>query len=131
MRQSQLSPRFLRRTTPLSEVVCRRLTLAATVLGSSMASVTATSVALPAIRSDFGIGFGAQQWIVLSYSLALASLYLVAGAPRRSAGTAQDVHRRYGRFCPCLVPGWDRPECGGSDRGTDPPGRGRRSSDDR
>jgi EmrB/QacA subfamily drug resistance transporter len=45
-----------------------------------MASVTAISVALPAIRSDFGIGFGAQQWIMLSYSLALASLYLVAGA---------------------------------------------------
>jgi MFS family permease len=45
-----------------------------------MASVTAITVALPAIRSDFGIGFGAQQWIMLSYALALASLYLVAGA---------------------------------------------------
>jgi EmrB/QacA subfamily drug resistance transporter len=45
-----------------------------------MASLTAITVALPAIRSDFGIGFGAQQWIMLSYSLALASLYLVAGA---------------------------------------------------
>jgi EmrB/QacA subfamily drug resistance transporter len=64
----------------LTDAACRRLTLAATVLGSSMASVTAITVALPAIRSDFGIGFGAQQWIMLSYSLALASLYLVAGA---------------------------------------------------
>ncbi|MGH2780035.1 MAG: MFS transporter [Thermoleophilaceae bacterium] len=72
--------RLLRRSSPLTEEACRRLTLAATVLGSSMASVTAISVALPAIRSDFGIGFGAQQWIMLSYSLALASLYLVAGA---------------------------------------------------
>jgi EmrB/QacA subfamily drug resistance transporter len=72
--------RLVRRSTPLTEAACRRLTLAATVLGSSMASVTAISVALPAIRSDFGIGFGAQQWIMLSYSLALASLYLVAGA---------------------------------------------------
>jgi EmrB/QacA subfamily drug resistance transporter len=72
--------RLLRGSTPLTEATCRRLTLAATVLGSSMASVTAISVALPAIRSDFGIGFGAQQWIMLSYSLALASLYLVAGA---------------------------------------------------
>jgi EmrB/QacA subfamily drug resistance transporter len=45
-----------------------------------MASVTAINVALPEIRRDFGIGFGAQQWIMLSYSLALASLYLVAGA---------------------------------------------------
>jgi EmrB/QacA subfamily drug resistance transporter len=66
--------------TPLTEAACRRLTLVATVLGSSMASTTAISVALPAIRRDFGIGFGAQQWIMLSYSLALASLYLVAGA---------------------------------------------------
>jgi EmrB/QacA subfamily drug resistance transporter len=72
--------RLLRGGTPLSEAACRRLTLVATVLGSSMASVTAISVALPAIRADFGIGFGAQQWIMLSYSLALASLYLVAGA---------------------------------------------------
>ncbi|MGH3021919.1 MAG: MFS transporter [Gaiellaceae bacterium] len=70
----------MRRSNPLSEAACRRLTLIATVLGSSMASVTAISVALPAIRTDFGIGFGAQQWIMLSYSLALASLYLVAGA---------------------------------------------------
>jgi MFS family permease len=45
-----------------------------------MASVTAINVALPEIRRDFEIGFGAQQWIMLSYSLALASLYLVAGA---------------------------------------------------
>ena len=72
--------RLLRLSNPLSEAACRRLTLVATVLGSSMASVTAISVALPAIRTDFGIGFGAQQWIMLSYSLALASLYLVAGA---------------------------------------------------
>jgi EmrB/QacA subfamily drug resistance transporter len=72
--------RLFRRSTPLTEAACRRLTLAATVLGSSMASVTAISVALPAIRSEFGIGFGVQQWIMLSYSLALASLYLVAGA---------------------------------------------------
>jgi EmrB/QacA subfamily drug resistance transporter len=45
-----------------------------------MASLTAINVALPEIRRDFEIGFGAQQWIMLSYSLALASLYLVAGA---------------------------------------------------
>jgi EmrB/QacA subfamily drug resistance transporter len=72
--------RLLPGGTPLTEAACRRLTLIATVLGSSMASVTAISVALPEIRRDFGIGFGAQQWIMLSYSLALASLYLVAGA---------------------------------------------------
>ena len=80
MGASQRFPRLVRRRTALTEQACRRLTLAATVLGSSMASVTAITVALPEIRSDFGIGFGAQQWLMLSYSLALASLYLVAGA---------------------------------------------------
>jgi EmrB/QacA subfamily drug resistance transporter len=72
--------RLFRPSGPLTDAACRRLTLIATVLGSSMAAVTAINVALPQIRRDFGIGFGAQQWIMLSYSLALASLYLVAGA---------------------------------------------------
>ncbi len=64
----------------LSEETCRRLTLAATVLGSSMAYVTAINVAVPAIGADLDIDLGGQQWVLLSYSLALASLYLVAGA---------------------------------------------------
>jgi EmrB/QacA subfamily drug resistance transporter len=64
----------------LSEEICRRLTLVATVLGSSMAYVTAANVAIPAIGADLEIGFDGQQWVLLSYSLALASLYLVAGA---------------------------------------------------
>ena len=54
----------------------RRATLVATVLGSSMAYVTAINVALPVIGEDLGIDLGGQQWIVLSYSLSLASLYL-------------------------------------------------------
>jgi EmrB/QacA subfamily drug resistance transporter len=45
-----------------------------------MAYVTAINVAVPAIGVDLGIDLSGQQWIVLSYSLALASLYLVAGA---------------------------------------------------
>ncbi len=64
----------------LAESACRRLTLVATVLGSSMAYVTAINVALPMIGEDLGIDLGGQQWIVLSYSLSLASLYLIAGA---------------------------------------------------
>jgi EmrB/QacA subfamily drug resistance transporter len=64
----------------LTQQTCRRLTLLATVLGSSMAYVTAISVAVPAIGADLGIDLVGQQWIVLSYSLALVSLYLVAGA---------------------------------------------------
>jgi EmrB/QacA subfamily drug resistance transporter len=72
--------RLFRPSGPLTDAACRRLTLIATVLGSSMAAVTAINVALPEIRRDLGIDFAAQQWIMLSYSLALASLYLVAGA---------------------------------------------------
>lgn len=64
----------------LADHTRRRLTLVATVLGSSMAYVTAVNVAIPAIGADLDIGFDGQQWVLLSYSLALASLYLVAGA---------------------------------------------------
>ncbi len=60
----------------------RRLTLAATVIGSSLAFLDATVVviALPTIERDLDTGLAGQQWIYLSYSLALAALYLVAGA---------------------------------------------------
>jgi EmrB/QacA subfamily drug resistance transporter len=64
----------------LAQETCRSLTLAATILGSSMAYVTAINVAVPAIGADLEIDLGGQQWVMLSYSLALASLYLVAGA---------------------------------------------------
>ncbi len=59
-----------------------KLTLAATVLGSSLAFVDATVVvvALPRISADLNLGLKGQQWVYLAYSLALASLYLVAGA---------------------------------------------------
>jgi EmrB/QacA subfamily drug resistance transporter len=67
----------------------KRLTLAATILGSSLAFIDATVVivALPTIEEDLGLGLTGQQWIFLSYSLALAALYLVGGA----------VGDRYGR----------------------------------
>ncbi|MGH3013894.1 MAG: MFS transporter, partial [Gaiellaceae bacterium] len=73
----------------LSLDVRRRLTLAATILGSSLAFVDATVVivALPTIEEDLGLGLTGQQWIFLSYSLALAALYLVGGA----------IGDRYGR----------------------------------
>jgi EmrB/QacA subfamily drug resistance transporter len=60
----------------------RRLTLAATVLGSSLAFIDATvvNVALPEIQRDLGLGLTGQEWVYLSYSLALAALYLTAGA---------------------------------------------------
>jgi EmrB/QacA subfamily drug resistance transporter len=60
----------------------RKLTLAATILGSSLAFIDATVVivAMPTIEEDLGLGLSGQQWIFLSYSLALAALYLAAGA---------------------------------------------------
>jgi EmrB/QacA subfamily drug resistance transporter len=59
-----------------------RWVLVATVLGSAIASIDATvvSVALPTIGRDFGTGFGALQWVVTAYSLALSGLLLIAGA---------------------------------------------------
>jgi len=67
----------------------KRLTLAATILGSSLAFIDATVVivALPTIEEDLGLGLTGQQWVFLSYSLALAALYLVGGA----------IGDRYGR----------------------------------
>jgi EmrB/QacA subfamily drug resistance transporter len=60
----------------------RRLTLVATILGSSVAFIDATVVlvAMPTIEREFDIGLAGEQWIFLSYSLALAALYLVGGA---------------------------------------------------
>jgi EmrB/QacA subfamily drug resistance transporter len=60
----------------------QRLVLVATILGSSMAFLDAfvVNVALPTIDKDFGLGLAGEQWIFLSYSLALAALYLPAGA---------------------------------------------------
>jgi EmrB/QacA subfamily drug resistance transporter len=63
-------------------VAARELTLGATVIGSSLAFIDATVVivALPTIERDLDLGLSGQQWVFLSYSLALAALYLVAGA---------------------------------------------------
>jgi EmrB/QacA subfamily drug resistance transporter len=58
-----------------------RWVLAATVLGSAIASIDATvvSVALPTIGREFGTGLAALQWVVTAYSLALSALLLIAG----------------------------------------------------
>lgn len=60
----------------------KRLVLVATVLGSSMAFLDAfvVNVALPTIDEELGLGLAGEQWVFLSYSLALAALYLPAGA---------------------------------------------------
>jgi EmrB/QacA subfamily drug resistance transporter len=59
-----------------------RLTLVATILGSSIAFIdgSVVNVALPAIQNDLGGGLAAQQWIVDAYLLTLGSLILVGGS---------------------------------------------------
>ncbi|MDT7716916.1 MAG: hypothetical protein QOH09_2908 [Pseudonocardiales bacterium] len=58
-----------------------RWVLAATILGSGLASLDATvvGIALPAIGRDFGVGVAALQWVVNAYTLALAGLLLLGG----------------------------------------------------
>src|SRR5947208_10369676 len=73
----------------MSEEQRRRLTLAATALGSALAFIDASVVvvALPTIQHDLDFGLAGEQWVFLAYSLALAALYLPAGG----------VGDRYGR----------------------------------
>jgi EmrB/QacA subfamily drug resistance transporter len=56
--------------------------VAATVLGSGMASLDATvvGIALPRIGSDFGAGVSSLQWLVTAYTLTLAAFLLLGGA---------------------------------------------------
>ena len=49
---------------------------------------TVVNIALPTIGRDLDAGLGTQQWVMLSYSLAVASLYIVSGA----------LGDRYGRW---------------------------------
>ena len=68
----------------------RELILVATIIGSSITFVdgTVVNIALPTIGRDLDAGLSAQQWVALSYSLAVASLYIVSGA----------LGDRYGRW---------------------------------
>jgi EmrB/QacA subfamily drug resistance transporter len=60
----------------------QRLTLAAAILGSSVASIDGTivNVALPSIVRDLGGGLSSQQWVSNVYLLALGSLILIGGS---------------------------------------------------
>jgi EmrB/QacA subfamily drug resistance transporter len=73
------------RAQPLSLVhPCRRkkLALAATILGSSMAFIdgSVVNVALPSIQSELGASVAAIQWVVDAYLLFLGALVLVGGS---------------------------------------------------
>ena len=59
-----------------------RWVVAAMILGSSVAGIDSTvvAVALPAIGRNLHAGFGGLQWTVTGYALTLASLMLLAGS---------------------------------------------------
>jgi EmrB/QacA subfamily drug resistance transporter len=60
----------------------QRLTLVATILGSTVVFLDSTvvNVALPAIAEDLDAGLAGQQWVVEAYMLTLVSLLLVGGS---------------------------------------------------
>jgi EmrB/QacA subfamily drug resistance transporter len=60
----------------------QRLTLIATILGSTVVFLdgTVVNVALPAISEGLSVGLSGQQWVVEAYTLALVSLLLVGGS---------------------------------------------------
>jgi EmrB/QacA subfamily drug resistance transporter len=60
----------------------KRLTLFATILGSSIAILDSSvvSVALPSIQRSLGGGLAGQQWVTNAYLLTLGSLILLGGS---------------------------------------------------
>ena len=62
-----------------------RWVIAASVLGSGIATLDATvvGIALPAVGRSFHSGLGTLQWVVTGYSLTLAAFLLLGGLARR------------------------------------------------
>src|SRR5437660_12792686 len=60
----------------------RRWTLAATILGSSMAFIdgTVVNVALPALQTNLNATVTDVQWVIEAYTLFLAALLLLGGS---------------------------------------------------
>ncbi|MEU3527168.1 MFS transporter [Streptomyces sp. NPDC038707] len=67
------------------------LTLVAAILGTALITLDSTivTVALPAIESALGGGMSGLQWVVDSYTLALAALMLSTGAFADRAGASR------------------------------------------
>src|SRR5215467_650331 len=67
-------------TRPVSRQ--QRLTLVATILGSTVVFLdgTVVNVALPAIADGLDAGLAGQQWVVEAYLLTMVSLLLVGGS---------------------------------------------------
>jgi EmrB/QacA subfamily drug resistance transporter len=69
-------------SSPALDRRAKRLILAATVTGSSMAFIdgSVVNVATPAIQSALGFGAGGIQWVINGYLLFLGALVLIGGA---------------------------------------------------
>lgn len=69
-------------TTQSLSASSKRLTLVATILGSSIAILDSSvvSVALPSIQRSLGGGLAGQQWVSNAYLLTLGSLILLGGS---------------------------------------------------
>src|SRR5204863_5642010 len=65
-----------------SAASAKRLTLIATIVGSSIVLVdgSVVSVALPSIQRSLGGGLAGQQWVTNAYLLTLSSLILLGGS---------------------------------------------------
>jgi EmrB/QacA subfamily drug resistance transporter len=70
------------RTSAGPTAATKRLTLIATILGSSIAILDSSvvSVALPSIQRSLGGGLAGQQWVSNAYLLTLGSLILLGGS---------------------------------------------------
>src|ERR1700755_53439 len=68
--------------SPSVSASSKRLTLIATILGSSIAILdgSVVSVALPSIERSLGGGLAGQQWVSNAYLLTLGSLILLGGS---------------------------------------------------
>ena len=68
--------------TAATTASAKRLTLIATILGSSIAILDSSvvSVALPSIQRSLGGGLAGQQWVTNAYLLTLGSLILLGGS---------------------------------------------------
>jgi EmrB/QacA subfamily drug resistance transporter len=66
----------------LSDASVKRLTLAATIIGSGIALLDSTvvNVALPTIQRSLGGGLAGEQWVANGYLLTLGSLILIGGS---------------------------------------------------
>src|ERR1700750_3452503 len=60
----------------------QRLTLIATILGSTVVFLDGTivNVALPSLGRELGAGLAGQQWVLEAYMLTMVSLLLVGGS---------------------------------------------------